>query len=67
MSEWLTAREAALHLKVQPRTLLLWARQGRVPAHRLSGVRRCIYRFLKWELDLMLGVSSADSAEGGQQ
>lgn len=66
MAEWLTAREAALHLKVQPRTLLLWARQGKIPAHRLSGVRRCIWRFLKSELDRMLGVSSADSADGRQ-
>lgn len=67
MAEWLTAREAALHLKVQPRTLLLWARQGKVPAHRLSGIRRCVWRFLRTELDAMLGLSSADSAEGGQQ
>jgi hypothetical protein len=33
MTEWLTAAEAAAHLKVRPRTLLLWVRQGRVPAH----------------------------------
>jgi excisionase family DNA binding protein len=65
--EWLTAKEAAEYLKVRPRTLLLWARQGKVPAHRLSGIRRCIYRFLRRELDLMLGVSSADSADGRQQ
>jgi len=63
-NEWLTATEAAQYLKVKPRTLLLWVRQGRVPAHRLSGIERCIYRFLKSELDSMLGVSSAVSAEG---
>ena len=62
-SQWLTATEAALYLKVKPRTLALWARQGKVPAHRLSGVRRCIWRFLRSELDAMLGVSSAVSAE----
>jgi excisionase family DNA binding protein len=67
MNDWLTANEAATYLKVHPRTLLLWARQGKVPAHRLSGVRRCIWRFLKCELDRMLGVSSADSAEGRLQ
>jgi excisionase family DNA binding protein len=66
MADWLTAREAAAYLKVQPRTLSLWARQKKVPAHRLSGVRRCVWRFLRAELDAMLGLSSADSAEGRQ-
>jgi len=65
--EWLTAREAAEYLKVRPRTLLLWARQGKVPGHRLSGIQRCIYRFLRHELDLMLGLSSAEPADGRQQ
>jgi excisionase family DNA binding protein len=62
-SEWLTASEAAHHLKVKPRTLLLWARQGKVPAHRLSGVRRCVWRFLRSELDAMLTPSSAGAAQ----
>jgi excisionase family DNA binding protein len=61
--EWLTAAEAAAHLKVRPRTLLLWVRQGRVPAHRLSGVRRCVWRFLRSELDAMLIPSSAGAAQ----
>ena len=63
MTEWLTAAEAAAHLKVRPRTLLLWVRQGRVPAHRLSGVRRCVWRFLLSELDAMLTRSSAGAAQ----
>jgi len=62
-SQWLTLNEAAAYLKVAPRTLALWARQKRVPAHRLSGVQRCIWRFLRPELDAMLGLSSADSAD----
>jgi len=65
MNGWLTANEAAAYLKVRPRTLLLWARQGKIPAHRLSGVRRSVWRFLRAELDAMLGSSSADSAERG--
>jgi excisionase family DNA binding protein len=65
--EWLTANEAADYLKVRPRTLLLWARQGKIPAHKLSGVHRRIYRFLRPELDLMLGVSSAEPADERQQ
>ena len=42
-SEWLTSVEAAQYLKVKPRTLLLWARQQKIPAHRLSGVERCVW------------------------
>lgn len=67
MHEWLTLNEAAAYLKINPRTLALWARQKKVPAHRLSGIRRCIWRFLRPELDGMLGLSSADSAEGGSK
>ena len=63
MYEWLTLKEAAEYLKVERRTLALWARQGKVPAHRLSGVERCIWRFLRNELDAMLLASSAVSAE----
>jgi len=67
MLEWLTLDEAASYLKIQPRTLALWARQKKVPAHRLSGLQRCIWRFLRHELDGMLCASSADSAEGGSK
>ena len=65
MNEWLTLNEAAAYLKIQPRTLAVWARQKKVPAHRLSGIQRCIWRFLRPELDAMLGLSSADSADKG--
>jgi excisionase family DNA binding protein len=64
---WLTAHEAAQYLKIKPRTLVRWAREKKVPAHRLSGVHRCVYRFLKSELDCMLTASSAGSADGRQQ
>ena len=63
MAEWLTAREAAAYLKVKPRTLVRWARSGRVPAHRLSGTGRITWRFLRSELDAMLCASSAGPAE----
>ena len=61
-AEWLTAAEAAHHLKVKRRTLLQWVREGKVPAHRLSGTQRCVWRFLKSELDAMLMPSSAVAA-----
>ena len=66
-NKWLTGREAAAHLRVNHRTVLLWARQGKIPAHKLSGIRRCVWRFLRPELDAMLGLSSAGSAEGGSK
>jgi excisionase family DNA binding protein len=66
-TEWLTANEAAQYLKVKPRTLLQWARERKIPAHRLSGMERCVWRFLRAELDAMLLPSSAVTAEGRQQ
>ena len=59
-SQWLTATEAAQYLKVKPRTVLKWAKQGRIPAHALSGSERITWRFLKSELDsVMLAPPSA--------
>ena len=52
--EWLTAQEAARHLKVKPRTLLLWVRQGKVKAFALSGTRRRVWRFRQQDLDAAL-------------
>jgi excisionase family DNA binding protein len=66
-TEWLTANEAAEYLKVKTRTLLQWVRERKIPAHRLSGTHRCVWRFLKPELDAMLGLSSVDPADGRQQ
>jgi excisionase family DNA binding protein len=64
--EWLTANEAAAYLKVKPRTLLQWVREMKVPAHRLSGTHRCVWRFLRPELDAILCPSSAEPADGRQ-
>jgi excisionase family DNA binding protein len=50
-SEWLTADDAAHRLKVRARTLLLWARQGKVRGYVLSGVHRRVWRFRKQDLD----------------
>jgi len=41
-SDWLTASEAAAYLKVKPRSLLLWVRQGKLQAYALSGTKRRI-------------------------
>jgi excisionase family DNA binding protein len=53
-SEWLTAEEAAGHLKVKTRTLLLWVRQGKVKAFALSGTKRRVWRFRREDLDSIL-------------
>ncbi len=37
---WLTASESAQYLKVKARTLLMWARQGKLKGYVLSGTRR---------------------------
>jgi excisionase family DNA binding protein len=53
-SDWLTVSEAAAYLKVKPRTLLLWVRQGKLQAYALSGTKRRIWRFRKEDLDAAL-------------
>jgi excisionase family DNA binding protein len=53
-SDWLTASEAAAYLRVKPRTLLLWVRQGKLQAYALSGTKRRIWRFRKEDLDSAL-------------
>jgi excisionase family DNA binding protein len=64
-TEWLTAREAAAYQKVAHRTILEWAKSGRIPAHRLSGTMRCTWRFRADELDgAIMGPPSA--AENGE-
>ena len=52
--QWLTAEEAAQYLKVKVRTLLQWARQGKVKGYPLSGTKRRVWRFLYADLDAML-------------
>jgi excisionase family DNA binding protein len=53
-TEWLTAEEAAAYLKVEARTLLLWARQKKLRGYILSGIKRRVWRFRKTDLDATL-------------
>lgn len=53
-SEWLTASEAAVYLKVRTRTVLLWVRQGKLKGYALSGAQRHVWRFLAADLDRMM-------------
>jgi excisionase family DNA binding protein len=63
-SPWMNAREAALYLRVAHRTILQWAKEGRIHAHRLSGTARVTWRFKAVELDAMMAAPSA--AENGE-
>ena len=65
MTEWLTATEASLYLKVKPRTVLQWAKQGRLKGYRLSGTKRCTWRFLRADLDAKMTPPSAADDHGG--
>lgn len=51
---WLTAKQAAEYLSVETRTVLLWARQGKLKGYVLSGTHRVTWRFLQSDLDAML-------------
>lgn len=51
---WLTSREAASYLKIEHRTVLLWARLGKIKGYVLSGHRRHVWRFRAVDLDAML-------------
>jgi excisionase family DNA binding protein len=62
-TQWLTAAEAAKYLRVETRTILGWARHGKVKAYALSGTKRVTWRFLCQDLDAMLQAPSVATNE----
>ena len=46
MESFVTATEIAKYLSLSPRTVAKMAREGRLPAHRISGSERKTWRFL---------------------
>jgi len=66
-SVWLTALEAAQYLRVEPRTLLMWARQGKVKGYVLSGTRRVTWRFRTEDLDATMSPPSVALKNGRVQ
>jgi excisionase family DNA binding protein len=62
-TDWLTANEAADYLKVKPRTVLMWARDGQLKGYTLSGTKRHVWRFRRIDLDSMMEVPSVLSTE----
>jgi len=63
-SKWLTASEAAEYLRVVPRTVLHWARQGKIKGFMLSGTQRVTWRFLTSDLDAALAPNTTDHNAG---
>lgn len=63
-SAWLTAPEAAEYLRIEPRTLLMWARQGRVKGYVLSGTKRVTWRFRAEDLDATMSPPSVALKNG---
>ena len=61
---WLTATEAAQYLRVEPRTLLMWARQGKVKGYVLSGIKRVTWRFRTDDLDATMSPPSVALKNG---
>ena len=57
-STWLTAAEAARYLKIKTRTILFWARSGKIRAYSLTGTKRRVWRFLQCDLDATLFASA---------
>jgi excisionase family DNA binding protein len=45
MESFVTAAEVAKYLSLSPRTVAKMAREGRLPAHRISGSERKTWRF----------------------
>jgi excisionase family DNA binding protein len=46
MESFVTATEIAKYLSLSPRTVAKMAREGLLPAHRISGSERKTWRFL---------------------
>jgi len=63
-SVWLTATEAAQYLRVEPRTLLMWTRHGKVKGYILSGTKRVTWRFRPEDLDATMSPPSVALKNG---
>jgi excisionase family DNA binding protein len=58
-SGWLTAKEAAAYLRISHRTVLEWAKAGKLRGYVLSGTDRITWRFRSEDLDAKLHAPSA--------
>jgi excisionase family DNA binding protein len=61
MSEYLTTRAVAERLGFAPDTVLRWARDGKIPAHKMGGRARFIPAELAaWETENKMGATSEE-------
>ena len=51
---WVNTAAVAAHVGMSPRTVAKWAREGRIPAHPLSGNARRTWGFKLSEVDSFL-------------
>jgi excisionase family DNA binding protein len=54
MEPFVSAAEIARYLSLSPRTVAKMARDGRLPAHRISGSKRKTWRFLISEVAALI-------------
>jgi excisionase family DNA binding protein len=65
---WLSAEQAAAYLGIDSRTLLAWARRGKVKGYKLSGTQRHVWRFLIEDLDAsIIGAPAVLESNGAIQ
>jgi excisionase family DNA binding protein len=58
MEPFVSAAEVAKYLSLSPRTIAKMAREGRIPAHPVSGSVRRTWRFKLSEISLALAAQS---------
>jgi excisionase family DNA binding protein len=63
----MTAEQAAQYLGINSRTLLSWARHGKVRGYKLSGTLRHVWRFLIEDLDATMSAPSVVLQNGRVQ
>jgi excisionase family DNA binding protein len=61
---WLTVAEASDYLKIRPRTLLAWVREGAVKGYPLHGCKRRVWRFRVEDLDCAMGYVAVPGSAG---
>jgi excisionase family DNA binding protein len=67
MEPYVPANEVAKFLNLSPRTVAKMAREGRLPAHRISGSERKTWRFPISEVAAFVGSGASEMTGLGQK
>lgn len=62
MSEYMTTKEAAAHLRLHPETVLILARRKDIPSYRSGAGKRAARLYRKHELDAYIRRNTARTA-----